>query len=235
MNFHEVTVWVEAHPGESVLIGGGALIAILWLLGYFSPTAQAPAQDPLAAAYYAAEAQQAVVAGQIQQTTLTTAAQTAQTGIQANAAVAINAAQAGAATTINGQNTGAATTINQAQVSGAQAIQLGVSSDQLQATYSNNATALATAQSNNATAQAINASNNDTSVFSQYIGSIFAPETMGGTQQPSGGIFLPSGALGRIVGAPVSGTPGWYQMAGYTPAQLANVFGAGVTYPKTVN
>jgi hypothetical protein len=35
MKLAEVTGWVEAHPGESIIIsGGGGLIALLWLLGY---------------------------------------------------------------------------------------------------------------------------------------------------------------------------------------------------------
>ncbi len=165
MNFKELTVWVEAHPGESILIGGGGLIFILWLLGYFSPSASAPAQDPLAAAYYAAEANQAVVAGQIQNTTLTTARDTAVAGIQANAAVAINAAQTGAATVINGQNTGAAQNIN-----------LGLGADALQATYSNNATGLAVAQSNNAMFQTVNAANNLTSQMNTFTNAVVAPE-----------------------------------------------------------
>jgi hypothetical protein len=187
MNFKELTVWVEAHPGESILIGGGGLIFILWLLGYFSSSSSGPAQDPLAAAYYAAEANQAVVAGQIQNTTLTTARDTAVAGIQANAAVAINAAQTGAATVINGQNTGAATTINSQTVSAEQATLLGVSSNQLQATYSNNASALAAVQSNNATATTINATNNQTNLMGDYINKIIAPEMLSPAGQATGG------------------------------------------------
>jgi hypothetical protein len=190
MNFKEVTVWVEAHPGESILIGGGGLLILLWLLGYFSPSASAPAQDPLATAYYAAEAQQAVVAGQIQQTTLTTAAQTAQTGIQANAAVAINAAQAQAATTINSQNTDAATTI--------------LGADPLLATYSNNATALSTVQSNNAAQVQMNAANNMANNFQSLTANVIPLELQ--LTSGAGSLFTMPGFVGGEggVGSPTS-------------------------------
>lgn len=99
MKLEHVTAWVEAHPGESIAIGAVGVIGLLWLLGAFSKPAAQPASDggaSLAAAYYAAEAQQAVVGGQIQQTTIATAAQTAQTKIAADAAVAVNAQNANA-------------------------------------------------------------------------------------------------------------------------------------------
>lgn len=204
MNFKELSTWVEAHPGESILIGGGIAIALLWLLGYFSSDTSGTAQDPLAAAYYAAEAQQAVVAGQIQQTTLTTAAATAQTGIQANAAVAINAAQQTAQTTINGQNADAATTINQS-----------LGSDALLATQSNNATSLATAQSNNATASQINDSNNAASIWSQAMNTIIPTDQANN----KGGAVVNFGPYGNFgIGTDVN-TPSYLVGAGFTNKQ----------------
>jgi hypothetical protein len=230
MNFKELTVWVEAHPGESILIGGGGLIFILWLLGYFSPSASAPAQDPLAAAYYAAEAQQAVVAGQIQQTTLTTAAQTAQAGIQANAAVAINATQAGAATTINGQNASAATTINASNVGGAVTLGSLNSNNALLATYSNNDSLVAANASNNATAASINQSNNDAINYNAVITKLL-PTELAWSQGAGAGFTL--GNLGSFGGAEGPGPAGFAQ-AGFSPSQIQGIFSGmsqGGTYP----
>jgi hypothetical protein len=147
MNFNEVVGWAEHHPTESIIIGAGGVLAILWMLGYIgggSGTQGAADQTGstanLAAAYYAAEAQQAVVGGQIQVATIQAAAATAMNSSNNNAAVAINAAQTGAATTINQQNVGGA---------------LGLGEQNLQATYNNNATAGAIAQSNNYTAMQV--------------------------------------------------------------------------------
>ena len=137
MNFGGAAKWVEAHPGESIIIGTVGLLAVLWILGVFS---SAPAQSSssagsanMAAAYYAAEAQQAVVGGQIQMANIAANASTA----QAQLAVQANATNANAATIINGQNADASTTIGQ---------------QGLNATLSNNSTALGITQSNNATA-----------------------------------------------------------------------------------
>lgn len=159
MKLAEITGWVEEHPTESIVIGAGGLIAILWLLGYFSSSSSTSnsGASSLAAAYYAAEAQQAVVGGQIQVATIQAAAQTAQTAAQANAAVAIANTQATAATTINGQNADAATTIE--------------GTDQLLATYSNNGMIAATNASNNAAQLAITNSNN----YTTALGAALAP------------------------------------------------------------
>ena len=116
MNLGEVSTWVEAHPGESIVIGGAAAIALLWVFGVFGGSSAAASNSGasnLASAYYAAEAQQAVVGGQIQMATIQSAAATAINGQNANAAVAIQKSQSHAATTINQQNASAATTINQ--------------------------------------------------------------------------------------------------------------------------
>ena len=163
MKFAEVTGWVEQHPTESIVIGAGGLIAVLWLLGFFSsaPAASNSGASNLASAYYAAEAQQAVVGGQIQMATIQTAGATAQNAANANAAVAINKAQTKAATVINGQN--ASTTA-------------ALGNDSLLAAYSNNATALATVQSNNATAATINQSNNTAGIFQTILGTLMPAE-----------------------------------------------------------
>lgn len=137
MNFSELMAWIEKNPGMALVIGGGGLLAVMYLMGAFSPTPAATDQSGasnLAAAYYNAEAQQATIGGQIQMTTLNDAAATAINNSNNNAAVAINTAQVGAAQTINQQN-----------VNGA----INVAGQALQATYSNNAAAVQVAQSNN--------------------------------------------------------------------------------------
>ena len=120
----------------------------MWLLGFFGSSASSSdsGASSLASAYYAAEAQQAVVGGQIQMATIQRAAATAQNAAQVNGAVAINEAQTGAAVTINGQNATSATVINGQDTKAATA----ASNNQLLATYSNNATAYNTASLNSA-------------------------------------------------------------------------------------
>lgn len=250
MKMAEVTAWVEAHPGESIVIGGGGLILILWLLGFFSSSQAAPSQDPLAAAYYAAEAQQAVVGGQIQMANINATASTAQDTINANAAQAIASTNANAAQIINGQNTGAAQTINQqsvdaaatinaqntyaqTQVAGMQAgVLTAIGADQLQATAINANAATTINASNNAANEQLWKTQQDTILGSAYINNIMAPETMGAPVEPSG-IFRVSGQdVVSITGAPAGGTPSYYSAAGYTPAQIANIFGQGFAYPQ---
>jgi hypothetical protein len=136
MDLKEIAHWAESHPVPTIVIGAGGLIAVLYLLGYFSPSPQASSggDQNVAAAYYAAEAAQAQVGGAIQVATIQAAAATAMNASNNNAAVAIDAAQTGAAQTINAQN-----------VNGA----LGLGDQQLQATYNSNATAASIAGSNN--------------------------------------------------------------------------------------
>jgi hypothetical protein len=153
MDMKELTTWVEAHPGESIVIGGGGLLLLMWLLGFFSSTA-APAdntQSSLAAAYYAAEAQQAVVGGQIQQANIAATAQTAQTGIVTSAQTQQAQIAATAATTINAQTGGTYVAL------GGQQLQMG--------------------QTNAATALAINSSNNATNLAAQQA-SIYGSEAV---------------------------------------------------------
>lgn len=110
-----VLKWVEAHPAESAIIGIGGVVVILWALGFFSskPAASADAGTAnMAAAYYAAEAQQAVVGGQIQVANIAATASTAQALAGDSAAVSINKAQTKAAVAINGQNSNASVTMN---------------------------------------------------------------------------------------------------------------------------
>jgi hypothetical protein len=137
MNTSEVFHWVEEHPIPSIVIGAGGLIAILYLLGYFSPSSSGQsgqsAGQNLAAAYYTAEANQADVGGAIQVAQIQANADEAVTASNNSAAVAINNVDANAAQTMNGQN-----------VNGA----LGLGGQELQATYSNNATAANIATTN---------------------------------------------------------------------------------------
>jgi hypothetical protein len=223
MKFAQVTGWVEQHPTESIVIGAGGLIAVLWLLGFFSGSSSASSSGSsnLASAYYAAEAQQAVVGGQIQVATIQSAAATAQNAAQVNGAVAVAKSQSKAATTINGQNATAATTINGQDDATAAA----ASSNQLLATYSNNATAAEVTASNNSTAATINTNNINGSIMTSYINSIAAPELAKG--------ILPDATIGGVGGqglslgtsGPVGGTPSWYSAVGYTASQIAAMFG----------
>lgn len=225
MNVSGAVHWVEAHPLESLLIGGGSVLVIAWALGAFSgggSGANAGASN-LASAYYAAEAQQAVVGGQIQQATIAAAASTAQTGINANAAVAINAANQNAATTINGQNVGAATTINGQQI----ALGIQQSADALQATYSNNGAAVAENAANNASAQAIAANNNQSSLWSIILGKLL-PQEMAQASATGSTAQLTIPGFGSFASTPVSV---WdfnaLANAGYSPAQIKQVTGIG--------
>jgi hypothetical protein len=184
MTFADATHWVEKHPTEAIIIGGASVIALLWLLGAFSGGSKGDAgASNLASAYYAAEAQQAVVGGQIQQANIMATAATAQKTLDDNAAIAINAAQTHAAVRINGQNADAAQTINGQNVDAAQTINAqnvayatAYASDQLQATYSNNSALVQTNAANNATAQAVNAANNQTSLMHDYVTAVLPQE-----------------------------------------------------------
>jgi hypothetical protein len=130
--------WAQEHPVASIAIGAGGLIFILWLLGAFSRKDSGNGADAatqsMTAAYYAAEAQQAVVGGQIQIANVQATPDTAIAGLTTDAAVKINKAQTKAAVTIGQQNADTTTKL------GEQA---------LNATYSNNASNVAIAKSNN--------------------------------------------------------------------------------------
>jgi hypothetical protein len=242
MNFKELTVWVEAHPGESILIGGGGLILLLWLLGAFSSKqATDSGASSLAAAYYAAEAQQAVVGGQIQEATIGAARDTAIAGLQANAAVAINSADTGAATTINGQNASAATTINAAN-NAASTTQTGLmagvatiaSNNQLLATYANNATAQYVTASNNMAATQQNMDSANATLFASFIHDFAAPSELAGGSPPVNLTGVGGAELAIHSSGPIGGSPGWYAAQGYSPEQIANIFGSGIHFPATV-
>jgi hypothetical protein len=90
MEWHKIGGWAQDHPYATggIILGIGLLL--LWYLGYFSSSGGSSGQQgqsSLAGAYYAAEAQQAVVAGQIQTTTLQEAGATNRASIAALAAV----------------------------------------------------------------------------------------------------------------------------------------------------
>lgn len=210
--------WVEAHPGESIVFGGVGVLVLLWLLGYFSSDTSNAGASNLAAAYYAAEANQAVVGGQIQMANINATAATAQTGIQANAAVAINAANAGAATTINGQNVGGA---------------LGISGNDLSATYSNNQAAQNIVASNNATQLTLDAQNNQASEVNGAINTVIPAEIA--ATGSIGGFALPGfGQFGTYTGLSPQAFPGgqnnpeYLMLAGFDPTgSIAAQFGQG--------
>lgn len=210
--------WVEAHPGESVVFGGLGVLVLLWLLGYFSSDTSNAGASNLASAYYAAEANQAVVGGQIQMANINATASTAQAGIQANAATAIATTEAGAATTINGQN-----------VNGA----LGFSNNELSATYSNNQTAQNVIASNNATALTLDAQNNQASEINGAINNVIPAEIA--ATGSIGGFALPNfGTFGTYTGLSPNAFPGgqsnpeYLALAGYLPqSTLGPLLGTG--------
>ena len=214
MNFAGITSWVEEHPTESIVIGAGGVLVVLWLLGAFSSSGSSDAgASNLASAYYAAEAQQAVVGGQIQMATIQSAAATAQNAAQVNGAVAINKAQTKAAVTINGQNASAATTINQ---SNNDANIVG-SNNQLLATYSNNSTAYETAKVNTAAQVTMNQSNNNSNQMIDFINSILPAEmvrAMGGAVN----VYTPFGNLGLTGQGSPANTPQGLIERGYSAA-----------------
>src|SRR5690242_283955 len=155
MTLAQLETWVEANPGKSILIGGGLVILILWLFGAFSKAPADNTSTSLASAYYAAEAQQAVVGGQIQMANIGATADTAKTLISANAAQAINQQNATAATTIATGQFQTAATINQQNTATA----IDIAGKQLQLGLNNNATlADVTKANNDAALKALNAS-----------------------------------------------------------------------------
>lgn len=205
MNFKELEAWVEANPGKSILIGGGLVLFLLWIFGAFSKSATSNGGS-LAAAYYAAEAQQAVIGGQIQQATIAAAAQTAQAGIAANAATAINAANTNAAITIN-QNQGVVVS--------------HLADQQLNATLSNNATIQNVNATNTAAALAAHEASINGAEALAYINTVIPQELKitGGF----GNFFLPNGqALSVNTGSPV-GNVDLYQSIGFTPNEATQL------------
>jgi len=106
--------WVEAHPAESAIIGVGGVVVVMWMLGFFSSAPASSADSGsanMAAAYYAAEAQQAVVGGQIQVATIAAAASTAQAVAGDTAAVQINGQNTNASIKMTKSNNATAATI----------------------------------------------------------------------------------------------------------------------------
>ena len=240
MNIKGAETWVTDHPTESIVIGLGGLLVVLWALGVFKGGAASSASagaSNLAGAYYAAEAQQAVVSGQIQAATIGAAAATAQSAASDNAAVAINAANANAATIINGQNTGASVAINDSSNNAAVAInaanninteQLGYygyltsavgSNNALLATYSNNDTAVKTNAANNSAYEYVTTSNNNAQALHDAMQTI-VPQELAATGG-YGNFYLPGGLFSVNTGAPTS--PDALAGLGYTPAQIAGI------------
>lgn len=163
MSFADLVKWTEAHPYEAAAIGGVTVLALLWLLGFFSggSSSGGASQASLVSSFYGAEAAQAQAGADIQMNQDQLTAATAVAGLQANAAEAIATTQANAATTINGQNATAATALG---------------ADQLLATEHNADAAVATAQSNNATAASIAATAARASALTNIFGKLIPAE-----------------------------------------------------------
>lgn len=118
MKLGGIMTWAEEHPAASIAIGLVFVLFVLWLFGAFKGSAKQSdgGASNMAAAYYAAEAQQAVVGGQIQVATIQANRDTAINAAQTDAAVKLGKIQAKAATTINTTNAGVAVQNINAQV-----------------------------------------------------------------------------------------------------------------------
>lgn len=204
--FHPVT-YVEEHPyvAGAVIFGGGLLI--LWWLGFFGSGQQSTdsGSSNLAAAYYAAEANQATVGAQLQATQIQANAATKGAQIQADAAVSINNANQQTAQVI--ATSGYSAQVAEAQIAG------NVSTVQ-----SNDARLTAISHDQYAYQTAANA--NDTAQFLDIINNIAAPEI-----QKYGSVQFNYGGQ-QLTAAGSSWTPATATAAGYTPAQQKLMFGA---------
>lgn len=210
MSFAELKSWVEAHPYEAAAIGGIAVIALLYLLGYFGGGSSSTDQN-LASSFYSAEAAQTAAGSAQQIATIQAATATAIAADQYNAAEAIATTQANAATTINSQNVGA---------------QLGLAGDALLATQANDAANVTMNASNNATSIANTKTVGDAAVLATIFGKTIPTEIASGVK--NFGITNPIGGgtinVGKNVGVQPL-TPKAAKAAGYTPAQFAKITG----------
>lgn len=193
---NEFKAWIDKNP---LLAGGivfGVGLVILWWLGYFSSSSSSTdtSGNNLAAAYYAAEAASATAGTQLQLATVQATNQTAQVASQANAAVAINQAQQTAATTIAQYGAGVA------------------------ATNANDAMLTANTAASYAyqTAQTHDSAMN----FNDYINNILPMELQygGGYAQTN----FPG--QGNVVFTPGAPSPAQQAAAGFSPAQIAQMF-----------
>ena len=207
MDGGKIVSWIEAHPAQSIIIGAGGLVLILWLFGAFGRKQQSDGgAASMAAAYYAAEAQQAVIGGQIQAATIQATRDTAIAALETDAAGKIEQTRANAAITINGQNADASTKLGE---------------QNLLATYSNNATTVAVTNSNNEAATRIAANNNWASILSGYINSIL-PSELSTYGSSAWSTYIPG--LGTVTSG-ASGTPAQLRAAGYSESQIAAAYG----------
>lgn len=189
--------WAQEHPVESVVIGAGGLIFVLWLFGAFSKGGGSgdSAAQGMVAAYYAAEAQQAVVGGQIQVANIAATRDTAIAGLTTDAATKIAKTQANAAKTINSQNAGVS--------------------------IANINAGLEAVKSSNATAAQIADSANKTSILQTFMNSILPAEfaTYGAagiqTSIPGLGVFTTG----------IASNPNAWAASGYTPEQIRRMTG----------
>lgn len=103
--FDRIKTFFHAHPIESVLLGGVAILALYFALRPSSSTNAAATQEgQLQNAYFQAESIQAQSNAAVQVAGITTSAQTAQTQIAANASTANATTYADEDTAINASN-----------------------------------------------------------------------------------------------------------------------------------
>ena len=204
----KVLKWVEENPVPSVLIGGVVVLGLLWMFGFFSATPAAASntgQTNLAAAYYAAEAAQATAGTQLQLATVQATNQTAQVTAQANAAEAIAATQANMYTTLGGQSVTSNQTLYNDELLTAQTnANDAVQENQTNAYYNN----LNTTANANAT------------ILSSAFNTI-VPQALSQSGYFSGNIP----GFGSLQVANTTATPNQLAAVGYTPAQIAAIYG----------
>jgi len=106
----KVTAFIHSHPLQAVLLGGVAVLAVLYIMRSGSSSNSAAAsQSSLNSSYYQAEAIQAQSGAAIQVANINASATTAQTKIAADTSIANNSTWATADTTMNANNLTAAT------------------------------------------------------------------------------------------------------------------------------
>jgi hypothetical protein len=219
--------WAEAHPAQAVMAGGVIVLGVLWLLGVFDrPQQQSDGgASNMAAAYYAAEAQQAVIGGQIQVANIAATRDTAIAGLETDAAVKLGNIQANAAQTINQQNADVSTKLGEFGLEATKSehwLLKMLGEYGLNATYSNNATAQAINASNNATAQSINYDNNLTTRLMDYFHTVLPQEF---AAFPGRGLSTYIPGIGQLELWGGSHGPNEARAAGYSENTLSRWFG----------
>jgi hypothetical protein len=195
--------WAEEHPYATagiIFVGG---LGLLWLFGFFGGSSSSSADTAstnMASAYYAAEAAQATAGTQLNMQQDIDQAATAQTALQTGAAVSINAVNATASQNIATSMYGASTTIATTQ-----------SNDALASSVANGAYAAQIAEAGDQANESITAMQT------------LIPQELATYGMNAFKLDLPGGTTYQTTGP--AGGPNAAAAAGFTPAQIAAMFG----------